>query len=179
MKRIYNLFFAFLLLPLSLLAAKRQAPVVQPQFWWAGMHTPSLQVLIHAQGVGQSDVTLSTTNVSIDSIVRPQNANYLLLYLNTTQAKAERFDIVLKHGRTTQRIPYELRQREERKVNSFTQADVIYLLMPDRFANGNTKNDVVKGLLEHTSSQASSARHGGDLAGMRFVIRCPHCRKSL
>ena len=39
--------------------------------------------------------------------------------------------------------------------------------MPDRFANGNTKNDVVKGLLEHTSSQASSARHGGDLAGMR------------
>lgn len=167
MKRIYNIFFALLLLPLSLLAAKGRAPVVQPQFWWAGMHNPSLQVLIHAQGVGQSDVTLSTTNVSIDSIVRPKNANYLLLYLNTTQAKAERFDIVLKHGRTTQRIPYELRQRDERKVNSFTQADVIYLLMPDRFANGNTKNDVVKGLLEHTSSQASSARHGGDLAGMR------------
>ena len=53
MKRIYNIFFALLLLPLSLLAAKRQAPVVQPQFWWAGMHNPSLQVLIHAQGVGQ------------------------------------------------------------------------------------------------------------------------------
>ena len=88
MKRIYNIFLALLLLPLSLLAAKRQTPVVQPQFWWAGMHNPSLQVLIHAQGVGQSDVTLSTTNVSIDSIVRPQNANYLLLYLNTTQAKA-------------------------------------------------------------------------------------------
>lgn len=165
MKRIYNFLFA-LLMPLCLFAAKEQAPLVQPQYWWAGMHNPTLQVLIHGQGVGQCDVSITSAAVDVDSIVRPQNSNYLLLYLNTARAKAEKFDIVLKKGRSTQRIPYELREREARKVNSFSQADVIYLLMPDRFANGDTRNDVVKGLLEHTSSQAPFARHGGDLAGM-------------
>lgn len=147
--------------------AKQEQPVVQPSFWWSGMHNPSLQILIHGQGVGQSSVTLSTADVRVDSIVRPANPNYLLLYLNMAKAGVGKFDIVLTSAKQKQRIPYELRQREERTLHSFSSADVLYLLMPDRFANGDKRNDVVKGMLETTSSQAPDARHGGDIAGMR------------
>lgn len=147
--------------------AKQERPVVQPSFWWSGMHNPALQILIHGKGVGQSSVTLSTADVRVDSIVRPANPNYLLLYLNTSKAGVGEFDIVLTNAKQKQRIPYELRQREERTIHSFSSADVLYLLMPDRFANGDKRNDVVKGMLETTSSQAPDARHGGDIAGMR------------
>ena len=160
----------FLLLAFALslsVLAKQEQPVVQPTFWWSGMHNPSLQILIHGQGVGQSSVTLSTADVKVDSIVRPTNPNYLLLYLNTAKAGSGKFDIVLTNAKKKQRVPYELRQREERTIHSFSSADVLYLLMPDRFANGDKRNDVVKGMLETTSSQAPDARHGGDIAGMR------------
>ena len=93
MKRTYNIFFALLLLPLSLLAAKGQAPVVQPQFWWAGMHNPSLQVLIHAQGVGQSDVTLSTTNVSTIALCAPKMQT--ISYSISTRLKPKLNDLTL------------------------------------------------------------------------------------
>lgn len=168
MKVLYTILASILYgMSLTATAAKPQPLQVQPSFWWSGMHNSSLQILLHGNGVGSSQVSLSTASVSIDSIVRPANPNYLLLYVNTSQAQPGTFQIQLKNGRQTQRVNYELKQRAQRKVDSFTSADVIYLLMPDRFANGNTTNDVVRGLLEQTSSQAPDARHGGDLAGMR------------
>lgn len=168
MKQIRSILFGMVACACSMAAtAKQQTPVVQPSFWWSGMHNPSLQILIHGDGVGQSQVTLSTDEVKIDSVVRPANPNYLLVYVNTAEAKAQKFDIRLRSPQRTQKISYELRTREPRQSSTFSSADVIYLLMPDRFANGNPKNDVVRGLLEQTSSQAPDARHGGDIAGMR------------
>lgn len=168
MKQIRSLLLGTLVSACTMAAtAKTQTPVVQPSFWWSGMHNPSLQILIHGDRVGQSQVTLSTDDVKVDSIVRPANPNYLLVYVNTAEAKAQKFDIRLKSSQHTQKIPYELRTRTPRQSSTLSSTDVIYLLMPDRFANGNPQNDVVRGLLEQTSSQAPDARHGGDIAGMR------------
>lgn len=153
-------------------AAKKSAPVqVQPAFWWSGMQRPSLQLLIRGNEVGKSEVSLTANGVKIDSIHRPSNANYLFLYLNISQAAPQTFYIELRRDKKAQRISYELRQRDnELKAQGFTQADVLYLLMPDRFANGNPDNDVIKGLRETISSQAPDARHGGDLAGMTQAL---------
>lgn len=146
-------------------------PLVQPANWWAGMKNVDLQVLIYGEGAGDSEVSITATDVHIDSIVRPDNRKYVLLYLNTKGAAAQKFNIELRNGRKVQRIPYELRARDNRvKAQGFDASDVLYLLMPDRFANGNTQNDVVKGLRENTSSQAPDARHGGDLAGMKAAL---------
>ena len=168
MKVLYTILTSILsCLSLTATAAKPKLLQVQPAFWWSGMHNASLQILLHDNNIGCSQVSLSTTSVSIDSIIRPANPNYLLLYVNTSQAQPCTFQILLKNGKQTQRVKYELKQRTPRTVDSFTSADVLYLLMPDRFANGNASNDVVSGLLEQTSSQAPDARHGGDLAGLR------------
>ncbi len=140
---------------------------VQPAFWWSGMKNTSLQLLLHGNGVGKCDVKLSTPSVGIDSIVRPANANYLIIYVNTANAAPQKFNVELRADGRVTKIPYELKARDnEVRAQGFDASDVLYLLMPDRFVNGDPKNDVVKGLLENTSSQAPDARHGGDIAGM-------------
>ena len=153
--------------------SRRSTPAikVQPAFWWSGMHDPHLQIMLHGSGVGRCEVSLSTDAVAIDSVVRPDNANYLLLYVNTAQAEAGAFDIVLRDGKKTRRIAYTLRPRDSKtRAQGFDASDVVYLLMPDRFVNGDRSNDVVKGLKEATSSQEPDARHGGDLAGMTAAL---------
>lgn len=144
---------------------------VAPQNWWAGMHNPKLQLLLHGQGIGSSTPTLQgARGVVVDSIVRVASPNYLLLYLDLSEAPAQTFSIELKpqRGRTI-RLPYELRAREEgrRDLPGFSPADVLYLIMPDRFANGDPSNDRVAGMRHQGLDRGDSfARHGGDLLGI-------------
>ncbi len=141
---------------------------VHPLFWWVGMADPSLQILLHGSDIGGSEVRLSAEGVVLDSVVRPENADYLILYLNLSRATAQRFDIELRQGRRAIRLPYELRERRDRAVRkpSFDASDVLYLLMPDRFANGDKRNDAVKALTDTTQGY-DDARHGGDIAGLK------------
>lgn len=172
MKKTLYLLLFLLSVPGMLTARSKQTPInVQPTFWWSGMKNPSLQLLLHADNIGNDEVKLRANGICIDSIFRPHNRNYLLLYLNTSEAAPQHFDIILGQGRNTRRIPYELKSRNTAvRAQGFDASDVLYLLMPDRFANGNPQNDVVKGLREATSSQAPDARHGGDLAGMTAAL---------
>lgn len=171
MKRLV-LFFLFLLNILSLYAGKKQeVSQIQPSFWWSGMKNPSLQIMLRGERVGESSVSISAKDIQIDSIYRPDNSNYLFLYLNIASAAPQTFQIKLSKQGKTVSVPYELKNRnDELKAQGFTQADVLYLLMPDRFVNGKTNNDVVKGLRETSSSQQPDARHGGDLAGMTQAL---------
>lgn len=101
--------------------------------------------------------------------VRQDNPNYLLLYLDLSEAKSQTFQILLKHGKKKLQIPYELKSRVRRgeDVKGFTSEDVLYLIMPDRFANGNPENDVVDGMREKKVDRTDSfARHGGDIQGI-------------
>ena len=114
---------------------------VHPAFWWAGMKNTTLQVLIYSDLVKDCEAVLSgAEGVVIDHAVRLKNQNYLILYLNTNGAQPQKFSIKLYKGKKLYKeIPYELKQRSSRPVNSFDAGDVVYLLMPDRFANGNQK----------------------------------------
>lgn len=142
---------------------------VAPEFWWAGMKNPRLQVLIHGEGIASDNVSLTSADVLLEEVVRLENPNYLLLYLDLSKAAPQRFDIVLKQGRKRTTIPYELKAREEgaARVKGFDASDVLYLIMPDRFANGNPDNDRVKGMRESAVDRGEPfARHGGDLQGI-------------
>ncbi len=170
MKR-YPLFLPILLffsmLPIVCGAARGVQPLVQPAFWWSGMGRPSLQLMLYGEGVGSSEVSVKGQGVAVDSVVRPANGRYLFVYLGIDKAAPQRLDLQLRQGRRVTHVPYELKARTGApKAQGFDASDVVYLLMPDRFINGDPGNDVVKGLREHTASQAPDARHGGDLAGM-------------
>ncbi len=142
---------------------------VAPTFWWAGMKNPELQILLYGDGIASSEVSLSSNDVFLKEVVKQQNPNYLLLYVDLSEAAPQTFDIILKQGRKTATVPYELKQRTRKgeEVEGFTPADVLYLIMPDRFANGTPDNDVVPGMLENKVDRSDQyARHGGDLKGI-------------
>lgn len=142
---------------------------VAPSFWWAGMKNPELQILLYGEDLALSDVSVSGEGIYLKETVRQDNPNYLLLYLDLSEAKAQTFQILLKSGKKERRISYELkaRGRKGEEVKGFTSEDVLYLIMPDRFANGCPENDVIDGMREKTVNRADGfARHGGDLQGI-------------
>lgn len=142
---------------------------VAPTFWWAGMKNPELQVLLYGDDISSSEVSISSKDIYLKEIVRQSNSNYLIIYLDLNEAKAQKFDIILTKGRKITKVPYELKERTRKgsDIEGFTSSDVLYLIMPDRFANGNPENDVVPGMLENKVDRNEQyARHGGDFKGI-------------
>lgn len=130
---------------------------------------PELQILLYGEDLALSDVSVSGEGIYLKEAVRQDNPNYLLLYLDLSEAKAQTFQILLKNGKKKLQVPYELksRMRREEDVKGFTSEDVLYLIMPDRFANGNPENDVVGEMREKKVDRTDSfARHGGDIQGI-------------
>ncbi len=156
----------------STFAAKKasvEVKHVHPEFWWTGMNNTDLQILIYGTNLGAYDVELENAqDVELKEIVKPDNKNYVILYLSLKNAKPHTFNVLLKNGKKiVKKVPYELKQRDGRRFRSFDSSDVVYLLMPDRFANGDPKNDCVAGMKEQgCDPKGQKTRHGGDLAGM-------------
>ena len=169
MKRIF-FFLALLMSAMTMSAAKNTKTTVSridPTDWFVGMKNPSVQLMVYGQGIRDvKSVTTDYPGVTIDSLVRLDSPNYLLVYLNLRDAKAGtmtlRFD--------KQKVSYTLKEREMSgdKRMGFTNADVLYMLMPDRFAQGTGHNPQIKGMRTYVEDRSKpSLRHGGDLNGIR------------
>ena len=139
---------------------------IDPTNWFVGMKNPSLQLMVYGEGISSADVTTDYAGVKVDSIVRLDSPNYLLVYLNLDGAQPGEMTLNFKNGKQTKKVKYELKAREERI--GFTNADVLYMLMPDRFADGDPNNNDIKGLYTYKTDRSQpSLRHGGDLEGIR------------
>ncbi len=143
---------------------------IDPTNWYVGMKDASLQLMVYGKGVRDAEVEVNCPGVRIDSLARLDSPNYLLVYLNLQGAKAGEMSLIFKQGKSVKKVKYLLKDREmegEERVG-FSNADVLYMLMPDRFANGNPKNDAFKTMRDKTCDRtAPSLRHGGDLEGIR------------
>ena len=153
-------------------AAKGGVTRVDPTFWWVGMKNPELQLLVYGPGIGQTTAGIdgSYPGVTVTGQQKLDNPNYLVVNLRVEpSAKAGKLPLSFTGGPKKLAYQYELRARSTApdRVQGINSADFIYFLMPDRFSNGNPKNDVVKGLREHTVARDTMyARHGGDLQGI-------------
>ena len=167
MKKISLAILLILSITGSLFSA--EIKTVDPAFWWVGMKNTELQVLIYGDNINSYDVSITARTASLSEVVKLQNPNYLLLYLDLSQSSPEKFDIILSQGKKKEVIPYELKSRKGDPSDrvGFNSGDVLYLIMPDRFANGDTTNDVVKGMrYEKVDRSDPDARHGGDMKGI-------------
>jgi neopullulanase len=158
-------------LTIALQSFGQQAPWrVEPAFWWAGMHHSELQLLIYGENIALTRARINYPGVTLKETVSTENPNYLFLYLEISdKAQPGKFTIEFISGRRTQfSYAYELRQRKEnaRYHKGFDASDAIYLLMPDRFANGNPANDNIAGMLEKSDRSIPDSRHGGDIEGI-------------
>lgn len=167
MKRIITLSA----LALTLLTASSATTVerIDPTDWFAGMKDTSLQLMIYGENIAAANVTTDYEGVAIDSIVRLDSPNYLLVYLNLEGATPGEMTLTFRSGKWSKQVTYTLKARNKAGEDyvGFSNADVLYMLMPDRFANGDTSNDQIEGMTAYTVDRNEpSLRHGGDLAGI-------------
>ena len=167
MKRII-LFGLIVNAAITMMAAKKTVvDRIEPTDWYIGMKNPTVQLMVYGQGIRDViSVTTDYPGVTIDSIVRLDSPNYLLVYMNLHDAQPG--TMTLNFGKT--KVPYQLKQRAMSgdKHMGFTNADVLYMLMPDRFAQGANHPKQIKGMNTYIEDRTKpSLRHGGDLNGIR------------
>ena len=160
-----------LLVTIISLGLSAQIERIKPAFWWVGMKNPQLQLLIHGTEICNRKVEIQYPGVKIIKQNRACSPNYLFvtLEIDSKIAKAGKFDILLKQPEKQNiTISYELKQRQKNSAErqGFTSADVIYLLMPDRFANCDPKNDNIDSQPEKMNRSINYGRHGGDIKGI-------------
>jgi hypothetical protein len=165
------------LLSLIMLAPAIQATQIQhlePAFWWAGMKEPKLQLMVHAKGIQHAQVLLNYPGVKLTGLQKVENPNYLFVDLELSpDVKPGSFELVFTdRGKVLARHNYNLlaRQPGSAQRQGFRQSDLIYLITPDRFVNGDSSNDEVKGLSEGLNRANPGGRHGGDIAGMQQAL---------
>lgn len=139
---------------------------IEPENWYVGMKNSSLQLMVYGKNIRDSRVSVDYPGVKIDSLVRLDSPNYLFVYLNLSGAKPG--DMVLNIDGKKVNYPLKARTMSGDKRIGFDNSDVLYMLMPDRFASGRNITKPMKGLNPYVVDRSKpSLRHGGDLEGVR------------
>ena len=157
---------------MSAMAAKPKFEIkhVEPLSWWVGMNTP-LQLMINGEGISAYDVSIAPEDcgVAVAAVHKADSPNYLFVDVAIAEeAKAGTYTLCFSDGKRKYEYEYVIAERAEgsRERQSFTTADFVYLIMPDRFANGNPANDSTSDTAEKAVRSNPGRRHGGDLEGM-------------
>jgi glycosidase len=166
MKRTTQI-LVLLMLAAQLPAQKQVIERVDPPSWFTGMKDNALQLMVYGMEIGSYDVKTDYPGVEVKTLVRTENPNYLFVNLNISdEAAPGTVTLTFTSGRKKLTHTYPLLARPEGPARGFNSSDVIYLLMPDRFANGDTTNDNVAGMTEQLNRSNPGGRHGGDLKGI-------------
>ncbi|MFT4017034.1 MAG: glycoside hydrolase family 13 protein [Agriterribacter sp.] len=163
----------FSLLFFTALAASSQNIKVYPSNWWVGMKNPTLQLLIHSQADITDSIAINYPGVIANKISLLENKHYATIDITITpDAKPGILQIqFIKKKKINNRVPFELFAKNsdngKTRVRGVRSEDLVYLIMPDRFSNGDTTNDIIKSMRDGVCDRGNMyARHGGDLKGI-------------
>lgn len=149
-------------------AVSAQIERVEPPFWWSGMKHSELQVMFYGKDIAQYTPTVSG-GIVIKNVVKTENPNYVFVTITTQDVTPSDVIFSFKNkGKTVYTQTYSFKKRNEGAAHrkSFDSSDLIYLIMPDRFANGNPGNDNIKGMEDKADRNEDFGRHGGDIQGI-------------
>ncbi len=166
MKLLFSLLICILFFEVSFSQAIQN---FSPPSWWVGMNNKALQLMIHGKDIADYNVSINYPGVTIQKINRVENASYLFIDLLIDETtKPGIVEITFTNSNSSFKAYYELKIREKRPFNyGLDPSDFIYLLMPDRFSNGDENNDVIAGMNEMAHDRkVLTDRHGGDLQGI-------------
>ena len=155
-----------LLLVAMMIQAATKIDRIEPANWYVGMKNPSLQLMVYGKNIRNSHVSVDYPGVKVDSLVRLDSPDYLLVYLNISGAKAG--DMTISFDGKKVKYPLKAREMSGDKRMGFTNSDVLYMLMPDRFSSGRNLTQPLKGMKPYRVDRSKpDLRHGGDLEGIR------------
>lgn len=143
---------------------------IEPSFWWTNMKNKDLQIMVHGKDIAYFRPVINSKGIRLVNVVQTSNRNYLFLNLEILPSvKPQTFFIdFLKDEKVVLSHPYTLKGRKGKAASrqGFTSADVLYLITPDRFANGDPGNDNHPDMKEKLNRSFKGGRHGGDIAGI-------------
>ena len=157
------LFFLF-----TFCVAQAQLQKTEPPFWYANMNNTELQLMFYGKNISRFGVNVSK-NIPVKGVVKTDNPNYLFVTIDTKNVPAGQITFSFtENGKARFTKKYELKARRQNSAErqGFDASDLVYLIMPDRFANGNPKNDNTKNTKEKSNRTNSFGRHGGDIKGI-------------
>lgn len=140
---------------------------VEPMNWWVGMNHHQVEVLLHGENIARFQV--ESPSLPILGIIKTENPNYLFVTIETKDKKPGKYPLrLIDKKKVVASYDFELKDRKagSSQRKGFSTEDVIYLLMPDRFANGNTNNDSQSSVFEKSNRNLPGGRHGGDIEGI-------------
>lgn len=148
-------------------ATSDQVVRVEPPCWWTGMKT-SLQLMVQGPGISGYDVSIQGKDgVSITGVHKADNPDFIFVDVAVSgTAVAGEYDLVFEKGKDKFRYTYTLGTKSSGQRESFSTSDVIYLIVPDRFANGDPSNDSTPDTDEKAAREEPFGRHGGDIRGI-------------
>lgn len=159
------------LVSVSAIASDYAVNRLEPGNWWVGMKHNSLQLMVYGENISELEPALKYPGVKISKVERVANPDYLFVTLTIgNNAKAGNFPLRFKlNNEVKTSFTYQLYPRAQASAQrqGFSARDAIYLITPDRFANGDPGNDNVVGLLEQPRRDFAGGRHGGDIAGIK------------
>jgi len=166
----FFIFTLVIVLTTQVQAKKTEVNRIDPPDWWVGMNNPSLQLMVYGENISETNPILNYDGVELKEVIKLESANYLFLNLVISpDARPGNFEIQFYRGKKiVDSYTYTLKSRnnDPQLHKGFDNSDVIYLLMPDRFANGVRENDDVEGMLEKANRKKPLGRHGGDIKGI-------------
>ncbi len=165
MKKILFLILTFTSIQIS---AQNYKPLerVDPPFWWNNLNNKELQLMLFGKNIAASIVKVNTIGVKLLRVEKVENNDYIFAYITLQNFKGNTFEIEFSKGIEKFNYTYKL-ENLTKDIDNITQADFIYMAMPDRFANGDTANDVIAGMRESVCDRNDlNGRHGGDLKGV-------------
>jgi neopullulanase len=153
----------------TLIAQPVEIDRVEPENWWIGFEESDLQLLVYGEDIQSAIPSVDYPGVTIERVTLVENPNYQFVTLRIhDEAEPGTVELSFQRDGDTTTIPYELKERssDTNRNQGFDSTDLIYLLMPDRFANGDPENDNIEGMLEGVDRSNPNARHGGDIQGI-------------
>ena len=160
----------FILLIINLKTFAQEIEHFEPSSWWIGMKNPKLQVLIHGKDISTFTLNVSYPGVKLVKVNKAENPNYVFADLIiSSSAKVGKVPFSFSKGnlQTQYFLDLKIRKPNSAQREGFSQKDVLYLITPDRFANGDPANDNIVGYPDGLNRAKDNGRHGGDIAGLR------------
>ena len=168
MKKIKFLFY-LLALPVFLSAQTIVINKIEPGNWWAGMKLNKIQLMVYGENLNGVSAKFNTSNIKVEKVHKITNPAYAFIDITISKNIApDNYELILTKGnvKTSVKFPILKRENDKKRFQGFSDKDVIYLIMPDRFDDGDVSNDSIPGYSDYMNKIPGQGRAGGDIQGM-------------
>ena len=176
-KFIYNLnksriiFLLLILIFLTSLTFSQNLEVnkIEPPNWWVGMKWDTVQLMVYGKNLNDISARFANNKIKVLKVHNAHSKDYSFIDVKIpADLKGGNYKLILSKGNYKTSVDYPIydRKTSKGKYKGFSPKDVIYLITPDRFADGDTTNNVVKGMLNEYNIKNPNGRHGGDIQGI-------------